>query len=76
MCRLLDRNLRHTGQLVTLLCEGRRIADDEHLRMTGNRQIRLHEHTSRAIERRAERPDERRRGHARCPEHGSGIEPL
>ena len=51
-----------------LMHEGRRIADDEHLRMTGNRQIRL----ARARVRRD--PAARRAWHAAATRHARGPE--
>ena len=49
---------------------------DEHLGVTGHREIGLDQHPAGAIERHAERARERRGGHPRRPQHGARADLL
>ncbi len=57
-----------------------RIADDEHLRVPGDREVRPNAHPAAAVRlgarRRRDLPPERRRQDARGPEHGVGVDLL
>ena len=67
----LHRDLRDAGQRLAVgPGERRQVADDEHVGVTGNRQVRLDQHAPGAIERHAERRPERRGRDAGRPEDG------
>ena len=66
----LDRDLRDAGQRPAVVAGQRReVADDEDVRRARDREVRLNQHAAGAIERHAERRAERRRRHARRPQH-------
>jgi hypothetical protein len=57
------------------LDRGGEVADHENLRTSRHRKVRLNEDASGAVERHTEVAAERRRGDARRPEHGAGLDP-
>ncbi len=73
----LHGGLRHTGQRFSLLVENRcGVTGDEHLRMTGNRQVRLYQRAARAIEWNTKRRHQRRGSDTGCPQDGASVEPF
>ena len=56
------------------MCEGCGVADHEHFRSTWNREIGLHDHATRMINRRTECRNDRRGSHAGGPQHRPGLE--
>ena len=61
-------DLCHAGQRLAVFARERgEIADDEHFRVSGDRQVRLDRYSSGAIDGNAKRTPERRGGDARPP---------
>ena len=67
---------RDTGNRAAVALRGGcEVADHEHLRMTGNREVGFDDHSTRPVEWSAEVPRQRRCGHASGPEHRARLDP-
>ena len=64
----------HARHGLAVLLHAGQVADHEHLGMPGQRQVGRHRHAARPIGRHAQLPPERRRRHARRPQHGAALD--
>ncbi|MDB5217598.1 MAG: hypothetical protein JWO86_5525 [Myxococcaceae bacterium] len=74
--RLLHGDGAHSGEHLALLLEARHVTDREHLGMTGETAVALHDHAALAIGGNAELLREAIGLHTRRPHHGAGFDAL